>query len=153
MIEVDEVLPEVFERKEVIRGNGKNLSQTKPKDISESLLYPELSDQRLGLPVRCGARVERSELCEQRLGRKLGANVVPFEELESKHGLRTRSATYRCPCGNHVEVVTGGFVLRPESVTRLLIVGRVGDAVPEPVILIEVGLQFKPEFQQPVDTW
>jgi hypothetical protein len=38
MIEVDEVLPEVFERKEIIRRNGKNLSQTKPKDISESLL-------------------------------------------------------------------------------------------------------------------
>jgi len=72
MIEVDEVCPEVFERKEVVRSNGKDLSHTKPTDISEFLLYPELSYGQVGLPVGCCVRVERSVLREQKLGRNLG---------------------------------------------------------------------------------
>ena len=84
MIEVDEVCPEVFERKEVVRRNGKDLSHAKPADIFEFLLYPELSDGQIGLPVGCCVRVERSVLREQKLGRNLGTQGVAPEEIESK---------------------------------------------------------------------
>ena len=84
VIEVDEIRPKVLERKKVVGRNGKDLPQAKSKNISDFLLYPELSDGRIGLPVGRSRRVERSKLREQRLGRKLGAYGVTLEELEPK---------------------------------------------------------------------
>ena len=140
VIEVDEVCPEVFERKEVVRRNREDPARAKPKDISEFLLYPELSDGRLGLPEGRGSRVKRSELREQRLGRKLGAYGVALEEIKSKHRRCTCSAAKKGPCATKVEVVAGGFVLGPEGVARLLVEGRIGDAVIESVLLGDVCL-------------
>ena len=76
MIEVGEVFAEVFKRKKVIGRNREYLSPAKPEDISESLLYPELSDGRLGLSLGRSGRVKRSELGEQSLALTIWVQYV-----------------------------------------------------------------------------
>jgi hypothetical protein len=140
VIEVHEVCPEVFERKEVVGCNGKDLPHAKPKDIFEFLLYPELSDDRIFFPVGSGVRVERSELREQSLGRNLSPQSVAPEEIESKHCRRIRLAAEKGPGAANVEVKAGSVVLRSEIVARLLVEGCIGDPELESVILIEIRL-------------
>ena len=71
VIEINEICSEVFEGKEVVSRNGKDLAHAKSKYIVELLLYPEFSNDRVVVAIGCGAGVDRPVLRKQGLRRNL----------------------------------------------------------------------------------